>query len=92
VEDGRVAVAEGKKALMFRLRNDLVRVDMTKKLIPVIWDSRNCNNQVMQIPSCRINIRKESFYPRTIRDWNALPDSAVLAPNFDAFKTRIQHQ
>ena len=74
--------------MLFKLRNDLVRVDTTEKLIPVIRDSRNCNIQAMQIPSCRTNIRKESFYPRTIKDWNALPDSA--APSLDAFKARIR--
>ena len=38
-----------------------------------------------QIPSCNTIIRKESFYPRTISDWNALPtDTAttkVLNPS-----------
>jgi hypothetical protein len=29
-------------------------------------------------PSCNTIIRKESFYPRTIRDWNALPTDTAL--------------
>jgi hypothetical protein len=36
--------------------------------------------------SCRTSIRKESFYPRTTKDWNALKDASVGAPSLEAFK------
>ena len=38
------------------------------------------------IPSCKTSIKKESFYPRTIRDWNTLPNSVTA----DSFK-RLLH-
>jgi hypothetical protein len=46
LEDRRKASRLG---MMLKPLNDLVRVDTTKKLIPVIRDSRNCGIQEMQI-------------------------------------------
>jgi hypothetical protein len=34
-------------------------------------------------------IRKESFYPRTIRDWNALPTDTATAKSLESFKTHL---
>ena len=42
--------------------------------------NRRCRNQhslVFQIPSASKDSYKESFFPQTIRDWNALPDSLI---------------
>jgi hypothetical protein len=47
--------------------------------------SRYCNTLAFSIPSCRTSIRKELFYPRTIKDWNALKDGSVGAPSLEAF-------
>ena len=33
-----------------------------------------------------------SFFPRTVRDWNALPETVVQASNVDSFKMSVlQH-
>ena len=77
-------------SMMYKLHNNKVKVDVSSKLTPVIRPTRNNNCQAMQIPSCRTSIRKESFYPRTIREWNALPTTALLAPSLEAFKARLQ--
>ena len=42
------------------------------------------------VPSCRTDYRKKSFFPRTIPQWNSLPSSAVSASTVDAFKTCIK--
>jgi hypothetical protein len=34
----------------------------------------------------RTNIRRHSFFIRTIRDWNSLPRVLVDAPSINAFK------
>jgi hypothetical protein len=39
--------------------------------------SRNTHNRAFQIESCRIDTRKMSFFPRTVRDWNLLPPDIV---------------
>jgi hypothetical protein len=52
--------------------------------------SRNCNTLAFSIPSCRTSIRKESLYPRTTKDWNALKDASVGAPSLEAFKACLR--
>ena len=56
-------------------------VDTSDKLIPLQRPSRNCNTLAFSIPSCRTSIQKESFYPKTTKDWNALKDASVGAPS-----------
>ena len=46
----------------------------------LILKNRRCRNQhslVFQIPSASKDSYKKSFFPQTIRDWNALPDSLI---------------
>ena len=38
---------------------------------------------------CKRDIRLNAFLPRTIRDWNSLPDHVVLAPNADSFRLEL---
>ena len=59
--------------LMYKIVNGLVKIDATDRLVQPSRLSRNMGQHSFQIPSCNTIIRKESFYPRTIRDWNALP-------------------
>jgi len=38
-------------------------------------------------PACRTTARRESFYPRTIKDWNALTATTVTVTSLATFKT-----
>ena len=49
----------------------------TDNLIP---KTRRCKNQhsvAFQTPIATTDVYKGSFFPKTIRDWNALPDSLI---------------
>ena len=35
-------------------------------------------------------LRQVSFFPRTIADWNGLPEETVSAPTLDSFESRLQ--
>lgn len=35
--------------------------------------------------SCRTNIFKQSFFPRAIREWNALPENVLQSPTMSSF-------
>ena len=59
------------------LKNNIVRVDASSKLIPNERPSGNNNEQALRIPSCKTTARKDSFYPRTIKEWNTLPNCTV---------------
>ena len=50
---------------------------------------RRFNAQSYNIPSNRTEYRQKSFFPRTIPDWNALPNVTVHVSTVDAFKQRL---
>ena len=41
--------------------------------------SRNHHSQTFQTPVARTDIYKGQFFPQTISDWNALPDSIITS-------------
>ena len=47
--------------------------------IPPIMCSRNHHSPTFQTPATRTDIYKGSFFPQTIRDWNALPDLVITS-------------
>ena len=49
----------------------------TDDLIPLIRRCRNVHSMAYQVPIANTDIYKCSFFPQTIRDWNALPDSLI---------------
>jgi len=63
-----------------------VKIEAGNKLIPPDRLYRHTKAHSFQILSCKTSIRKESFYPKTIRDWNNLPAPVTAAESFDSFK------
>ena len=51
--------------------------------------SRNNNNQSYDIPTCTTLYRQMTFFPRTIPEWNKLPQEVVTAKSLDCFKSRL---
>ena len=76
--------------MMYKLKNNIVQVDVSSKLIPNERPSIN-NEQALRIPSCKTTARKDSFYPRTIKKWNTLPNCTVSAPSPEFFKAQLRH-
>ena len=51
----------------------------TDDLIPLVRRCRNDHSMSYQVPIANTDIYKCSFFPQTIRDWNALSDSISSA-------------
>ena len=51
--------------------------------------SRKNNDLSYDIPTCSTRYRKMSFFPRTIPEWNKLPQAVVAAESLDCFKSRL---
>ena len=51
----------------------------TDGFIPIIRRSRNYHSLTFLTAAARTNIYKGSFFPRTTRDWNVLPDSIIIS-------------
>ena len=49
----------------------------TDGLIPKTRRCRNQHSMAFQTPIANTDVYKGSFFPQTIRDWNALPDSLI---------------
>ena len=65
--------------MVYKVANWEVKIDAGNKLIPPDRLSRHTNAHSFQIPFCKTSIRKESFYRKTIRDWNNLPAPVTAA-------------
>ena len=76
-------------AMMYKLTHGMVNIETNTRLKPPIRCSRNMSKHSFQVPSCRCDFRKGSFFPRTIKDWNTLPSVTVTAESLDAFKALI---
>ena len=49
----------------------------TDDLIPKTRRCRNQHSMAFQTPIANTDVYKGSFFPQTIKDWNALPDSLI---------------
>ena len=49
----------------------------TDDLDPKTRRGRNQHSKAFQTPIANTDVYKGSFFPQTIRDWNALPDSLI---------------
>jgi len=72
--------------MFYNISNDRVAINKTDRRVPPKRQTRNTHSRYCQIPSTSSDYRKESFFPRTIREWNALPPDIVAAKTHEAFK------
>ena len=77
--------------MMYKIHNGLVNIDSEGKLVPPDRFTRNMHSHSFQIPSCHTTTRRESFYPRTIKDWNALPVSTAATVSLEALKAHLRN-
>jgi hypothetical protein len=80
---------QARLVLLYKISNNLVKIDPTSKLIPPKRLSRNMHDRSFQIPASSTTLRRESFYPRTIREWNSLPANVATAESLETFKVFI---
>jgi hypothetical protein len=79
-------------AMLYKHHNHLVTIP-TKHPPTACRQRRNLrgsNSHQFDLPSSRTAYRQKSFFPRTIPEWNALPEAAVSAPSLDSFLSRLQ--
>ena len=76
--------------MMYKMNNKLVDVPTTKYLVPAQKRTRGSHDHKFQSYQPRIEAFKNSFFPRTITDWNMLSSSTVEAPSLDSFKQRLE--
>ena len=78
-----------RKESMYKIVNQQVAVDPDKHLMKPQKQSRAANTNSYVVPYASTTSRQQSFFPRTIRDWNQLPLSTKKAGSVSAFKSQL---
>ena len=76
--------------LMYKIANGLVAVPASPHLRPITRSSRLCHSAGYLVPSSTSDYHKFSFFPRTIREWNALPPDIPISQTPEAFKASLK--
>jgi len=76
--------------MLFKIVNELVVVP--HKDIENLAQRRTRGSHCSKFDTMRANTDtlKYSFFPRTIRDWNSLPENIVTAPSVQSFKEMLR--
>ena len=83
---------DARLCMIYKIDRNLVAIKKDKCLIPPQRRTRQSHARAYQTLSCRTDQRKNSFFPRTVRDWNALPPDTTEAESLAAFKARVTKQ
>ena len=72
---------EQRLVFLFKIVNDLVEYNQ--------HPSRTSNTKQIKVLSATTEKYKHSFFPRTVKDWNMLTESAVSRKTVEGFKAAI---
>ena len=73
----------------YKVHYELVAVNMPLELKHHPGPTRTENSLAYYIPATSVDYQKNSFFFRTVRDWNYLPEEAVLAATPESFRNYI---
>ena len=74
--------------MLFKILHQLV--DITPDPILQPGDRRTRGGKRLYQPSALPTVYSQSFYPRSIRDWNRLPAAITDIATLEAFKTAVR--
>jgi hypothetical protein len=82
---------DARLTMFYKIDRELVAIPKTSHLIKnrPTRSNRHTHDRAYQIQHCRIDAGKMSFFPRTVRDWNALPPDITSLDTLEAFKASI---
>ncbi|KAI8511868.1 hypothetical protein Bbelb_109680 [Branchiostoma belcheri] len=80
-------------AMLYKMQHGLacVSCDSLNPLPASNTRRRRGHSQQYQQLSCRTNYRFNSFLPRTIRDWNPLPEDIIQSPSLATFASKVSN-
>ena len=81
---------EKRLILLYKITvNDLVAIPADQHITYNNRRSRHGHNKQLKIECANSEVYRNSFFPRTIKDWNILPQSAIDCETVDSFKQII---
>ena len=75
--------------LLYNIVNDLVAIPVDQHITYNNRRSRHRHNKQLKIESINSKVYRNSFFSRTIKDWNRLPQSAIDPDTVDSCKQII---
>ena len=78
-------------SMMYKIVNELVDINQDRYLQKAQTRTRGSHSSKFQTISTRTDTFKYSFFPRTIVDWNSLPNNILESPSLSTFKERLKH-
>jgi hypothetical protein len=77
--------------MLYKATNNLVDMPSHHEQLQcsIRSSGRTNNSKAFLIPDTPQGYVKESFYPKSIRDWNNLPEDVVSATSLNTFKSRL---
>ena len=78
-------------AMFYKMTNGLAAINAEKYVTPATTrGTRGGEEHHYTVPHSRVDYHKFSFFPRTIREWNALAPEVVGASSLDSFKSKLR--
>lgn len=77
--------------IFYKIVHGLVAIPKEEYLIPLTRPTRHHHSNSFRIPYASKNSYKFSFFPCTIRRWNALPEHVAASPTLETFKEAVYH-
>lgn len=65
-------------AIMYKILNKQIATDIPPEVVKQSRSLRRCHKYSFIQIQTRVDSDKYSFFPRTIIDWNSLPESVVM--------------
>ena len=75
--------------MMYKIHNNLAPLSKQAYITQVTQSTRATHPHSYQMPYSRTETHRQSFFPRTIKNWNSLPTEIVAAPSVGAFRNRL---
>ena len=74
----------------YKAINRDIALELTPQIQPKRRATRSYHAKSLIQLSCRTNLYQNSFFSKTIRDWNVLPERAVMASSVEAFAAVVK--
>ena len=76
--------------MMYKMSHGLLDINLEQYLIlSKETRTRGSHKLKYQIPKVTKDVFKFSFFPRTLKDWNNLPEEIVVSDSLNIFKDRL---
>ena len=81
--------ADIRLVLFYKSLHGFVAIDLCQDLEPQTRVSRHCHSLSFHPPAATTLYMQQSFLPRTVAQWNKLPEAVARTPSLEVFKNSI---